>query len=624
MKTIDNDIGDEVSPDATTGEYPVIDVALAGHHLNGAATVVPPGSPGSDDGRAAFWLAHMETEINRLREKWDQIDAEFKVKDARIVELHEEIRARDATAEELNARLQENAAASASLEERLADNQAQIAALVADRDARAAEARKTVAALAAAEDQRIGVRRELDSARTEIARLHAAVERERSAAADVANRNEALIAEQGAFQAKVQDLETYIDGRHQRWSDMNTQIAGYKDTLAGFGKTLKGKDVAIERQEAEKRALMNRVLDLERQGSELIGRRKEREAAYEELQQKLADHLEATERLKIDIAKRAQETEQLLAKSVEDRELVESLERDIVRRDEKLAGVEADLEKERAAASELAALKEQLAARVEELQGGIEELRLLKQDYSEQQVRLARADQQIADLERLRATAVSEVDQREQELSTQRELVASLDLELHAKQATLDFLQRNVQRITDLGASLAALDRRMTAGADAFAVQGSEPGVHEDESLFPDFVSTVASGEQGAADLVDIGVPHVRAGERKLVAMMGGEGIAYPLRKAEMTIGRGKRSDIRIPSHFISRVHAKISTQGIATVIEDAGSKNGILVNSERVKRCILRDGDIVSLGGELDLRFVDAGPSVSGQTNGDRITERP
>jgi pSer/pThr/pTyr-binding forkhead associated (FHA) protein len=59
-------------------------------------------------------------------------------------------------------------------------------------------------------------------------------------------------------------------------------------------------------------------------------------------------------------------------------------------------------------------------------------------------------------------------------------------------------------------------------------------------------------------------------------------------------------------------------------VIEDAGSKNGILVNSERVKRCILRDGDIVSLGGELDLRFVDAGPSVSGQTNGDRITERP
>ena len=44
-------------------------------------------------------------------------------------------------------------------------------------------------------------------------------------------------------------------------------------------------------------------------------------------------------------------------------------------------------------------------------------------------------------------------------------------------------------------------------------------------------------------------------------------------------------------------------------MIEDAGSKNGILVNSERVQRRVLRDGDVVSLGGELNLRFVDAAP---------------
>ena len=74
-----------------------------------------------------------------------------------------------------------------------------------------------------------------------------------------------------------------------------------------------------------------------------------------------------------------------------------------------------------------------------------------------------------------------------------------------------------------------------------------------------------------------------------------------------MTIGRGHGSDIRIASHFVSRVHAKISTNGIATIIEDAGSKNGILVNSERVQRRVLHDGDVVSLGGDLNLRFVDA-----------------
>ena len=69
-----------------------------------------------------------------------------------------------------------------------------------------------------------------------------------------------------------------------------------------------------------------------------------------------------------------------------------------------------------------------------------------------------------------------------------------------------------------------------------------------------------------------------------------------------MTIGRGHSSDIRIASHYVSRVHAKIRTNGIATIIEDAGSKNGLLVNSERVQRRVLHHGDVVSLGGELNL----------------------
>jgi chromosome segregation ATPase len=680
MTTIDDDHRDELSADDPTGEFAMLDEALHEPHVNGTAAQVAAVGPESDDGRAAFWLAHMETEINRLRAKWDQIDADFKAKDARVVELREEIRARDAAVEALTAKLQQNAAAIESLEERLSERQAQMTALAADGEVRAAEAQQTVAALAAAEEQRRALQRELEAARGEIARLHAAVEREQAAAAEIAQRNDELMAAQVVLQGKVQDLEIYINGRHKSWSDLNAQIADYKDTLVGMGKTLKSKDVAIERQEEEKRALASRILELERQSSELVGRRKEREAAYEELQKKLTDHIEATEQLKVDFAQRAKETEQALTKAVNDRKLVESLERGIARRDENLADLEADLEKERVAAGELASTKDELTKRVDDLESGIqeraeqvralrdelrssneqlrvlqqtaserhaelarsreiadenerladelgEELRALKQDYSEQQDGLAGAQQRLTELEGLRETAEGEIDGLKAELAVQQELIGSLETELRAKQATLDLLQRNVHRITDLGASLAALDRRMSADADTPASAELDADSHEDLAMFPDFVSTVASGEarddadaaellpieifmgeQNADDLIDIGAPSPIDGERKLVAMMGGEGIAYPLRKPEMTIGRGKRSDIRIPSHFISRVHAKISTQGIATVIEDAGSKNGILVNSERVKRCILRDGDIVSLGGELDLRFVDAG----------------
>jgi pSer/pThr/pTyr-binding forkhead associated (FHA) protein len=93
----------------------------------------------------------------------------------------------------------------------------------------------------------------------------------------------------------------------------------------------------------------------------------------------------------------------------------------------------------------------------------------------------------------------------------------------------------------------------------------------------------------------------------KLVGSVGGEKMSFPLSKSEMTIGRGKTSDIRISSHFISRLHAKISTRGIATTIEDIGSKNGIFVNANRIKRCVLRDGDVVSLASELELKFVDS-----------------
>jgi hypothetical protein len=116
-------------------------------------------------------------------------------------------------------------------------------------------------------------------------------------------------------------------------------------------------------------------------------------------------------------------------------------------------------------------------------------------------------------------------------------------------------------------------------------------------------------GEDSDADCVDIGLPGEAGAKRKFIAMVDGEGINYPIHKREMTIGRGRTSDIRIASHFISRVHARVIAHDIGTVIEDAGSKNGILVNSERVSRRALRDGDIVSLGGKLDLKFVDTRP---------------
>ena len=108
-------------------------------------------------------------------------------------------------------------------------------------------------------------------------------------------------------------------------------------------------------------------------------------------------------------------------------------------------------------------------------------------------------------------------------------------------------------------------------------------------------------------DVIDVGQRTSIEAPRKLVITIGGEEFDYPILSEVMTIGRGHGSDIRIASHYVSRVHAKIRTSGISTIIEDAGRKNGILVNAERVERRVLHHGDVVDLGGDLNLRFVDA-----------------
>ena len=82
--------------------------------------------------------------------------------------------------------------------------------------------------------------------------------------------------------------------------------------------------------------------------------------------------------------------------------------------------------------------------------------------------------------------------------------------------------------------------------------------------------------------------------------------LSFSLSKQDTTIGRSRESDVQINDQFVSRVHARVLSYTSGTIIEDMGSKNGILVNSEPVTRRALKHGDIVSLGGKLDLRYVE------------------
>ncbi|HEX6997569.1 MAG TPA: FHA domain-containing protein [Gammaproteobacteria bacterium] len=281
------------------------------------------------------------------------------------------------------------------------------------------------------------------------------------------------------------------------------------------------------------------------------------------------------------------------------REEIEGLRRELARRE-----------------SELVAAERQSAESARAVAQLTDELAGWRTRGAELEARLAQTEVRVAELERLRESAEGKADRLRTELAAQQELVASLERDLKTKQAAVDLLERNVQRITDLGASLAQLDRRFDAGKadiDAELMDFGTTLASEDRAEAPAEAVELLPPEalmDGADEEEEEAAPVVHARtDRKLVATINGETIDYPLDKAQMTIGRSRASDIRIASHYVSRIHARISTHGIATVIEDAGSKNGILVNSERVQRCVLKDGDVVSLGGELELKFVDVRP---------------
>ena len=589
-----------------TGEYPALGED-AETNLNGTAELPALARPAPIDkeqdeaDKASFWLAHLESEVTRLHAKWQSIDAEFKNREARAAELQREIDARDATIAKLDVALKNEAASVKAADERLASKDLELAALVEDRRVRDERIVALSTELADGAVAHKATLAKVERAEAEAVRLNGVLRQEQGAAADLADQNQQLLIEQHRLQGKLQDLETYINGRHDSWSGLNSKLAEYKHALAGMEQTVQARDAASARQDEEKRQLAARIQELERQCSELAGRRKEREEAYDELQRRLAGHFEQLEQLKSEHATRLKEVEQAAATALGSQRRIESLEGEVKRRDERIEALGAAVQKAQGVIGALTSSNGELTSRVGELDKDLAErshqLVALREELRTSREQLQTLEAHAAELGKLREDAVTETAALKRQLAAQKELVENLTSELRAKQAAAALLERSVGRITDIGASIAALDEEMKSSP---ADRGPKPSGEAAELLPIDLLL-----DDGPA--VDAGREVAVHAGRKLVITLGGEAINYPIVKNLMTIGRGHESDIRIASHFVSRVHAKISTKGAATIIEDAGSKNGILVNSERVQRRVLRHGDVVNIGGELNLKFVDA-----------------
>jgi type II secretory pathway predicted ATPase ExeA/pSer/pThr/pTyr-binding forkhead associated (FHA) protein len=95
---------------------------------------------------------------------------------------------------------------------------------------------------------------------------------------------------------------------------------------------------------------------------------------------------------------------------------------------------------------------------------------------------------------------------------------------------------------------------------------------------------------------------------RLTVTTKGRTVIERDLRPGRLIVGRTAENDIQIDSKYVSRHHCQITVALESVLAEDLNSTNGIMVKGKRVRRHLLRDGDVIVIG-QHELRYADERP---------------
>jgi len=82
-----------------------------------------------------------------------------------------------------------------------------------------------------------------------------------------------------------------------------------------------------------------------------------------------------------------------------------------------------------------------------------------------------------------------------------------------------------------------------------------------------------------------------------LVPLDGNALSDHPIQAGLLSLGSSPDNDIHIHSHFVSRHHAQIVSNSSHAILDDLNSTNGTYVNSKRIKRHALRNGDSITIG---------------------------
>ena len=124
---------------------------------------------------------------------------------------------------------------------------------------------------------------------------------------------------------------------------------------------------------------------------------------------------------------------------------------------------------------------------------------------------------------------------------------------------------------------------------------GREPSPPAPAAQRPPSIPPVTAEIQVPTDLVGSDAES----DRPILLVLTGErlGTVVSLDRLPLTIGRDPLVELIVPDEAVSRRHARLARSPDGILLEDLGSRNGTIVNGERVDRRVLADGDRIMLG---------------------------
>jgi hypothetical protein len=522
-----------------------------------------------------------------------------------------------------------------------ANFEAEIAALGADverlrtllleRDAAVAESRQRMSAAEAASAAAV--------ARLAAAEAEIGVAREERES--FWQRNETLDAELRAAQALIEELNTAATTQAARLAELEQRLqaaertaawasadsSGARGQVAALQEALRSREARRGLWETIWREADAEIAATSASSGRLSGELEQAMARIAVLERELAESRSATEAARSELASVSGERDQVSQRltSSETALGARSGELDVQR--QRGDALTAQLE---SATREAATLRDELAEARRTLQAELDALRAAQAQAA---TAAAEREQQLRrELEQQAAAAAAAQTQLRDALQVAEARAHHLEVELSLKNARLEARRAFEARREEVSmpAADAVAARPAAPAAHPPAAAPSAPGTPVEIAASAAADATAGSGAFPApaelavdapvdapsavvpprtADVLPLDLPGSpqrvarrepellpEGAPRYLILSEGNAETVFRLGR-RTTIGRADDNDIAITRASISRHHAVIVSGPRQSVIEDLNSTNGVLVNRQRVRETVLRDGDVVHIG---------------------------